>query len=72
MRPAETVILKAKFDPGVKTVYVLSSTLIFVFSVIGIVFLPLWLPIAFVLIARWFKRLECILTDKTLRFKKAG
>ncbi|NNE93567.1 MAG: PH domain-containing protein [Verrucomicrobiales bacterium] len=66
----ETVIREAQFNPKVKTYFVVGSCLAWAFSIIGILVLPIWIPIAFVVADKWFKSLQCILTNKTLIVRK--
>ncbi len=66
----ETAIRKAEFSPKVKPYMVLSSTLGFAATIIGILFLPIWIPISLILSGRYLRSLECILTEKTLRVKR--
>ncbi len=66
----ETVIRRAEFNPKAKTYFIVTSCIGFVASVFGIILLPVWIPIAFVIAEKWFNSLECVLTEKTLRFKK--
>lgn len=68
MKP-EIVILRATFNPKVKTYWILSSTMAFVFSIVGIPLLVIWIPLAFVFADRYLKSLECVLTDKAVKLK---
>lgn len=70
MSQSEDVILRAEFNPKAKTYFVLNSCIGFVASIVGIILLPIWIPVAFLLADRWFRSLECVLTEKTLRFRK--
>jgi putative membrane protein len=65
----EKIILRATFNPKVKTYWILSSTIAFVFSIIGIPLLVIWIPLAFVFAERYLQSLECVLTDKAVKLK---
>lgn len=65
----EKIILRATFNPKVKTYWILSSTIAFVFSIIGIPLLIIWIPLAFVFAERYLQSLECVLTDKAVKLK---
>lgn len=65
----EKEILKATFNPKVKTYWVLSTSLAFVFSIVGIPLLVVWVPLAFVFAERYLKSLSCVLTDRAVKLK---
>ena len=65
----EKEILRATFNPKVKTYWILSSCIAFVGSIIGIPLLIIWVPLAFVFAERYLKSLECVLTDRAVKLK---
>ena len=65
----ETEIIRATFNPKVKTYWILSSCLAFVASIVGIPLLVIWIPLAFVFAERYLKSLECVLTDRAVKLK---
>ncbi|MDA0814266.1 MAG: PH domain-containing protein [Verrucomicrobia bacterium] len=65
----EKIILRATFNPKVKTYWVISSTLVFVTSIVGIPLLIIWLPLAYVFAERYLQSLECVLTDRAVKLK---
>ena len=65
------VIFRAQFHPLIKTYLFLYSLGVLLISLIGIVLIPFWiLGIGFYACKRYFERLECVLTERTLEFKK--
>lgn len=65
-----TVLKKAEFNPKLKTYTLISGALIFIATIVGIVFLPFWFILAPYFIGKYFDRLECELTTRSLRFQK--
>ncbi|MCZ6830288.1 MAG: PH domain-containing protein [Gammaproteobacteria bacterium] len=65
-----THIRKAEFDPKVRTYWLVSGMVACVVTLVGIPLLLLWIPIGLVVTGRHLKRMECVLTDKTLKVKK--
>lgn len=70
MEREEIVIRSASFDPKVKTYWLLSGALIFVLTLVGIPLLLLWFPIGSYFTGRYLDRMECVLSEKTLKVKK--
>lgn len=66
----ERVIRQAEFYPATSTYWLLSGTVVCLVSIVGIPFLALWLPLGFVFTRRYLARMECALTDKTLKVGK--
>ena len=66
----DTHILKAEFNPKVRTYWLISGMIVCVITLIGIPFLLLWIPIGRYLTGRYLERMECVLTRKTLKVKK--
>jgi putative membrane protein len=61
---------KAEFDTKVCTYWLLSGALVLTLIIVGIPLLLLWFPIGLVFTKRYLDRMECLLTDKTLKVKK--
>ncbi len=70
MNTTAPVILEATFSPKVKTYLLISSLLTLIATVMGIVLIPLWIIAAPFLVKKYYERLECELTNRSLRFKK--
>ena len=67
----KAVVLKeAKFNPKLKIYFYIYGVFMCFITVIGIPFLPIWLLLAPVFTNKYFERLECELTTRSLRFKK--
>jgi putative membrane protein len=66
----DTHILKAEFDPKVRTYWLVSGMIICVVTVVGIPLLLLWVPLGLILTGHYLKRMECVLTPKALKVKK--
>ena len=64
------ILRKAYFNPDIKKYMLLYGTLILFISIAGIPLLILYLPIAPFFIGKYFDRLECELTTRSLRFQK--
>ncbi len=65
-----TILRTAEFNPKLKTYLNLYGAFIFLISFIGIPLLPFWFIIAPFFINKYYERLECDLTTRSLRFKK--
>lgn len=63
-------LVKAEFDPRIKTYVYVSGILILTITVAGIVILPFWLIFGRKYINRYFNSLYCELTTRALHFKK--
>lgn len=66
-----TILYKAKFNPLIRPYLLVYVSFFFFISVIGIVLLPFW----FLGVGQWwsrhyFNKLECELSERSLRFKK--
>lgn len=64
------VLARASFDPKLKTYIILNGTIGLIGSIVGIVFLPIW-----VFMGPWYARktlahLDCVLTERALIVKK--
>ncbi len=64
------VLLRAEFNPGVKSYWLLSGTLIFLVTIVGIPLIPFYLLIGFFFTGKYLAAMECELTDRSLRVKK--
>lgn len=68
---AKPVLLKkAEFNPKLKTYLNLYGVFMMLIMIVSIPFIPFWLLIAPFFINKYFERLECELTTRSLRFKK--
>lgn len=70
MNSKATILQKAEFNPKIKTYILWYGALICTITVILIPLIPIWLLIASIYLKRYFERLECELTTRSLRFKK--
>lgn len=66
---AQTLI-KAEFDPRIKTYINIVVSFIFLVTIIGIVLIPFWLIFGRMYLNRYFGCLHCELTTRSLKFKK--
>lgn len=64
------LLKKAEFNPSLKTYLNLSGIFMMLITLVTIPFIPFWLIIAPYFINKYFERLECELTTRSLRFKK--
>ena len=64
------VLHKAEFNPRIKSYVLWYTSLILTLSVFLIPLLPFWLILGNIYLNRYFERLECELTTRSLRFKK--
>lgn len=60
----------AEFNPEIKKYLLIYSILISVITIVGIALLPFLLVIGPILIRKYFDRLSCELTTRSLRFEK--
>ena len=66
----EVIIKKAEFNPNVCTYWLMSGTLTLTITIVGIPLLILWIPLGLLVTRRYLERMECVLTDRTLKVKK--
>ncbi len=66
----ETVLLRAEFNPKVKTYWILSSCLIMTVIIVTIPLLVIWIPVSLLVAGRYLRSLECVLTTKAIHVKK--
>lgn len=64
------LLKKAEFNPRLKTYLNLYGLFIMFVSLITIPLIPFWLIFAPIFLNKYFDRLECELTTRSLRFKK--
>lgn len=64
------LLKKAEFNPKLKTYHYILGTFSLFFAFLTIPLIPLWLIFGPIMINKYFKRLECDLTTRSLRFKK--
>src|SRR5210317_2124305 len=66
----ETQIKAAEFNSKVCTYWLLSGALILCYTIVGIPLLLLWFPVGLMFTKRYLDRMECLLTEKTLKVRK--
>ncbi|MDX1587229.1 MAG: PH domain-containing protein [Balneolaceae bacterium] len=64
------VLAKAQFNPDIKKYLLIYGLLILVATIAGIILLPFWVLIAPYFIKKYFNRLHCELTTRSLKFEK--
>jgi len=67
---ASAYLRKAEFNTKVCSYWLLSGTIAFCVSIIGIPLLLLWIPLGQLFTRRYLASMECILTSKALKVKK--
>lgn len=70
MQNKSQVLQTAQFNPEIKKYLLIYGLLIFIATVFGIALIPFWLIIAPYFIQKYFDRLQCELTTRSLRFQK--
>jgi putative membrane protein len=70
MTSKATILQKASFNPKIKTYFLWFGSLICLITVVLIPLIPIWLILGSFYLNRYFERLECELTTRSLRFKK--
>lgn len=70
MKSKTQILQKADFNPKIKKYLLIYGLLILAITIFGIVLIPLWLVLAPIFIRKYFDRLECELTTRSLRFEK--
>jgi putative membrane protein len=70
MSSKAVVLKKAEFNPRLKTYLNLYGLFLLSVTIIGLPLIPFWLLLAPIYIGKYFERLECELTTRSLRFKK--
>ncbi len=64
------ILQKADFNPKIKTYILWYGVLICLLTIVMIPLIPIWLIFSSMYLKRYFERLECELTTRSLRFKK--
>lgn len=64
------VLLEGKFDPKVKTYWLISPMVPMVLSIVLIPIVPIFFIIAWFVVDRWVAALRCTLTERTLIIRK--
>lgn len=64
------VLETARFNPDIKKYLLIYGILILTVTIFGIALLPFWVLIAPYFIKKYFNRLHCELTTRSLRFEK--
>lgn len=64
------ILHKADFNPRIKSYVLWYTSIILIITVFLIPLLPFWLIFGNIYLNRYFERLECELTTRSLRFKK--
>lgn len=70
MNSKAAILQKAEFNPKIKAYIKWYGALICLLSIVLIPIIPIWLLLASAYLNRYFERLECELTTRSLRFKK--
>lgn len=70
MSSKATILHEAKFNPKIKSYILWYGILISLLTIVLIPIIPIWLLIGSFYLKRYFERLECELTTRSLRFKK--
>lgn len=70
MKSKTQILQKAEFNPEIKKYLLIYGLLIMIATIFGIVLIPFWLVLAPIFIRKYFDRLECELTTRSLRFEK--
>lgn len=70
MHAKASVLYQAEFNPKIINYLIWYGVMISVLTIVLIPFIPIWLLIASFYLKRYFERLECELTTRSLRFKK--
>ena len=64
------ILKKAAFNPDIKRYLLIYGILILFITIAGIPLILFWVPLAPVFIRKYYDRLECELTTRSLRFQK--
>lgn len=64
------VLSRAQFNPDIKKYLLIYGVLVLVATIVGIALLPFWAVFAPIFIKKYFNRLSCELTTRSLRFEK--
>lgn len=64
------ILHKAEFNPRIKSYILWYVSLLTIITIVLLPLLPFWLLLGNIYLNRYFDRLECELTSRSLRFKK--
>ena len=64
------ILATADFNPDIKKYLLIYGILILTATIFGIVLIPIWAVLAPMFIKKYFNRLHCELTTRSLRFEK--
>ena len=70
MTDNKEILIDADFNPKMKGYLLLYTSLIFLITIVGIPFVIIWILIAPHFIGKYFERLDCKLTTRSLMFSK--
>lgn len=70
MKTNSPVLQRAEFNPRIKKYILYYGTLFLLITIVGIILIPFWLVIAPHFINKYYNRLECEITKRSLRFEK--
>ena len=70
MTDNKEILIDADFNPKMKGYLLLYTSLIFLITIVGIPFVIIWVLIAPHFIGKYFERLDCKLTTRSLMFSK--
>ena len=69
--PEQTrTLLKAEFNPRIKSYLIWYGVFLCVIMIVTIPFIPIWLILAWYFVNKYFERLHCELTTRSLKFNK--
>lgn len=64
------ILATAEFNPDMKRYLLINGILVLTATIVGIVLIPIWAVLAPIFIQKYFDRLHCELTTRSLRFEK--
>lgn len=63
----ETILVEATFNRNVRKYWLFTGTIVCVVTVVGILFLPIWLFFGHLILERHLQHMSCTLTDRSLK-----